>query len=116
MHTTEEQAWDRSDLFEEITVANTEDFRNDRLGCSITVTVRHPDLPEGVSAGTVYLPITLPGILKATQAAVSAIIGSVEAGVSEERRAALSLGSDGRAFHRTRLAVPSVVPNSWERR
>lgn len=109
MHNAQEQAWDRSDLFEEITVANTADLRNDRWQSSITVTVRHPDLPSGVSAGTVYLPITLPGILQATKAAVSAIVGSVETGISEEGRASLSPSGTGRAVHSEDVAVPRVV-------
>jgi len=109
MHNPEEQAWDRSDLFEEVTVANTQDFRNDRLGSSITVTVRHPHLPEGVSSGTVYLPCTLPGILKATKAAVSAILRSVEAGISEEGSASLSPRRDGRSVYCEDVAVSRMV-------
>jgi len=109
MHHPEEQAWDRSDLLEEITVANTEDFRNDRFRCSITVTVRHPDLPEGISSGTVYLPCTLPGILQATKAAISAIVSSVEAGVSEERSAALSPCRTRRSVYCEDVAVAGLV-------
>lgn len=90
MHTPEEQAWDRSDLFEEITIANAEDFRNDRLHSSITITVRHPDLPEGISSGTVYVPRSLPGVLEATKAAVSAIIRHMEARVPETGGSALA--------------------------
>jgi len=112
VHTPEEQAWDRSDLFEEITIANTEDLRNVGWDSSITITVRHPHLPKGVSSGTVYLPRTLPGILEATKAAVSAIVRSVEAGISDEGSAALSPGGARRPIHSKRVAVPRVVRDS----
>ena len=116
MHDAEEQARYGDDLLEEITVANTEDFRNDRLGCSITITVRHTDLPEGVSSGTVYLPCSLPGILQATKAAVSAILRSVEAGISEAGSATLSPGRNGSSVHRAPMVVPSVVRDCEKRR
>jgi len=111
VHHPEEQAWERSDLYEEITVANTEDLRNVGWDSSITITVRHPDLPEGVSSGTVYLSRTLPGILQATKAAISAIVGSVEAGISEAGSAALSPRGARRSVHSARMAVPRVVRN-----
>lgn len=116
MHDAEEQARYGDDILEEVTVANTEDFRNDRLGSSITITVRHPDLPEGVSQGTVYLPWSLPGVLEATKAAVSAILRSVETGISEAGRAPLSPGGNGRSVHSAAVAVPRVVRDREKRR
>lgn len=116
MHHPEEQAWERSDLLEEVTIANTEDLRDDKWGRSITITVRHPDLPKGVSAGTVYLPRTLSGILEATKAAVSAIVGSVETGVSETGSAALPPCCFGCTVHRATVALSRVGGDSGQRR
>jgi hypothetical protein len=116
VHNPEEQARYGDDVLEEITIANVEDFRNDRLERSIQFVIRHPDLPEGISAGCVYLPVSLPRILQASAAAISACVGSLETGVSEAGGAALPSNGVRRSVHSAGMVVAGLVRDSEVRR
>ena len=108
MHTADEQAWERSDLLEEITIANVEDLRNDGLESSITITIRHPDLPEGISAGRVYLPVSLAELLQAAGSAVSACKRSVEVGIPKAGSPTFPSVGLRRSLHSASMVVEIV--------
>jgi len=113
MHTTEEQAWERDDLFQEITVANVADLRNLRRNIALSLTVRHPDIPEGVSIGTVYLQAGLRHFWEALAFELPAFLRDLEARVSEARSTALSPSGDGSTVPCSALVEPCVVCGSW---
>lgn len=115
MYDAGEQAFDRDDLFEEVTIANVADFRPVRQGCAIEVVIRHPDLSEGISIGTVYVAGTLGCVLEAVAQGVSAIIRSMEAGVPEARGATLPLADFWDTVSGPRVAKPGVVPSGEKR-
>lgn len=90
MHTPEEQQGSGNDLFEEITVANVEDLRAVRRNCAVSITVRHPDIPAGISFGTFYLEGTPRRLFKALEASIPDFISDLETGISEAGSATLS--------------------------
>jgi hypothetical protein len=89
VHTADEQAWDRSDLQQEIEIENVEDHRADGPRATIEIVIRHPDLSEGVSIGPWDLSGPLGRILEACQEGIPPLLRAVEARVPEERRATL---------------------------
>jgi hypothetical protein len=116
MHTTDEQAGDRGDLFEEITVANVEDLRNLQRRCTLTLTIRHPDVPAGISFGTFYLATTPQRILEAIEASFPQFLRDLETGVSEAGRAALSLDRVWNPVSGAPVGSEGVVRNRGKRR
>lgn len=89
MHNADEQSGIGNDLFEEITVANVEDLRAVRRKCALSITIRHPDIPAGISFGTFYLEATPRLLFKALEASIPAFISDLETGVSEAGSATL---------------------------
>lgn len=114
MHTPEEQAWERSDLLEEVEVANVTDLRAMRRNCSIAITIRHPDVPEGVSIGTVYLEATPGRLLEALETHLPAFIRNLEARISVSRRSTLSPDSVWRAVYGADMAFEGLVRSGRE--
>lgn len=109
MHTPHEQAIDRDDLFEEITVANVEDHRADRPRTVITLSVSHPDLsvPFPVAAFGVYG--SLRSVLETLEANLSEVLGTMEVRVPEAGGPPLpSVGVWGPVYS-ARLAVALMV-------
>lgn len=90
MFTPEEQPRDSGDLLEEVEVANVTDLRAMRRQCALTLTVRHPDVPEGISLGTFYLAATVGCVLKEIEAHFPAFLSDLETRISEPGSAALS--------------------------
>jgi hypothetical protein len=109
MHTPEEQAWDGGDLLEEIEVANVTDLRDMRRKCSLSITIRHPDVPEGVSLGTVYLEATPGLLLEALETHIPAFLRNLEARISASRRSSLPPDSVWRAVYGEGLAFEGLV-------
>lgn len=116
MHTPDEQAWDRDDLFAEVTIENVEDNRSMRYSATITLALCHPDIPEDISLGTMYVRGTPRQLRKAFAEEVSTIIGALEAGISEARSATLSFTGDGSPLYRSPVARPGVVRSRRKRR
>jgi hypothetical protein len=116
MHTPDEQAWERGDLFEEVTVENVEADRTMRYSATITLALCHPDIPEDISLGTLYVRGTPRQLRKALASEVSAILRDLEAGISETRRASLSFTRDGSPLYRSPVASPGVVRGRGKRR
>jgi hypothetical protein len=116
MHTAEEQAWGSNDLLEEVTVANVADLRTVRRQCAVSIVVRHPDIPEGVSFGTYYVEGPLRRVLETLATSVPELFSSLEAGVPETRRAALPLDSFRRAIFGAPMGGESVVSDCPEQR
>jgi hypothetical protein len=116
MHTTEEQAWGSNDLLEEVTVANVADLRAVRRQCAITITIRHPDIPAGVSFGTFYLEGSLRRLFKALEEAIPEFVGSLETRVSEERSGAFSPTDLWGPLFSAPVGSEGVVPDSSEQR
>lgn len=111
MHTPEEQPRDGGDIFEEVTVANVAPIRSMRFSCALTIAICHPDVPEDVPLGTVYLYGSLRQLRESFATDVSAILRDMEAGISEAGSTALSPDSDGGSIFGKGLAVEDVVPN-----
>lgn len=109
-----EQAWERSDLFTEITDANVADIRADRQRAVIEITVYHPDLSEGISIGHVYLRGSLEGVFTEVDKILSALVGGMEAGVPEARRTALPLARVWGSLYRARVGLANVVRGGWQ--
>ena len=109
MHTPEEQAWERSDLQQEIEIENVEDHRTDRQRSTIEVLIRHPDLSEGISIGPWYLSGALERILEALQTNLPNLLIAMEAGIPEERRTPLSPTLFWRSVHSAGVVVEVVV-------
>jgi hypothetical protein len=104
-----EQAWERSDLLEEITVANVEDLRPNRSLGVIQITIHHPDLSEGVSIGRVYVQGTSAQLLEASAAVISAFLGCLEVGIPEAGRTPLSSADLRSTIHRALVVVARLV-------
>ena len=112
MHNPAEQAWDRDDLWEAITVANVADLRQAGRDCAITLSLRHPDIPEGFSHGTIYLHAT-PGLVwEAIETYLPSIISHMETRISDARRSTLPSGGDGRPVPRAAMVEPCLVCGS----
>lgn len=116
MFTPEEQPRDGGDLFEEITVANVEDLRQVRRNCALTITIRHPDIPAGISFGTFYLAATPNRVFEALEAYLPEFLRDLEIGVSEARSAALPLADFLGAIFGEGVVIEGVVFDSGERR
>jgi hypothetical protein len=116
VHTPDEQAWERDDLFTEITVENVEADRAVRHSITLTLAICHPDLSEDIPLGTVYLRGSLRHLRQALAEEVSDILRDLEAGVSEENGATLSFTRDGSAIYRSPMARASVVRSRRQRR
>lgn len=116
MFTPEEQPRDGGDLFEEVTVANVADLRAMRRNSALTITLRHADLPAGISFGTFYLATPPRLLFKALEAYLPQFLSDLEAGVPDERSPALSSLDILRAIFGEGVVVSDVVPDSEERR
>lgn len=116
MHTTDEQAWDRDDLFEEITIANVEDHRADRPGAIVELFIRHPNLSERVSVGTIGVSISLDSIVETMQAIIPDIFRALEIRVPEAGRSPLPPALFWRSLHSAGVVVEIVVSDSAVRR
>lgn len=115
MHTTEEQSWERSDLFEEITIENVEDLRAGGQECTIEIIIRHPHLSEGISSGSVYIQASLPSVLEAIATCLSTVVGDMEARIPETWRRPFPHRCVRSSLHRAGLAFEGLVRDSEER-
>jgi hypothetical protein len=109
MHNSENNPWGCDDLLEEVEVANVTDLRAMRRQCSVSITIRHPDLPEGISLGTVYLEGTAGLLLEALETHIPAFLRNLEARISTTRRSALSPDSVWRAVYGEGMAFEGLV-------
>lgn len=116
MHTPEEQAWDRDDLFEEVQVANVEDHRADRRRPTIEVLIRHPDLSQPIPVGPWYLSGSLERVIEACETHLPEFLCAMEARVPETRSAAFSPALFWRAIHSAGLVVEVVVSDCEDER
>jgi len=116
VHTPDEQAWDRSDLQQEVEVENVADYRYLRHELALTISLCHPDISDAIPIGTIYLRGTLGQLRKALAEDVSRLLSDLEVGVSKARRASLSFTGDGCPVYRSRMVVPRVVRNSRKSR
>lgn len=116
MHSPEEQKVDRDDLFEEIAVANVADLRQVRRQCAVTITIRHPDIPAGISYGTFYFSATPQRVFEALEAHLPAILRNLETGVPKKRRAALPHAGVRRTVYSEAMGGEKLVRNSKVRR
>lgn len=82
MHTPEEQAWDRDDLFEEIAHEIDEAYLDGRSVGIIKVAVRNFDLPATVSNGIIYVQIPFPFLLQTVAAGIPDGLRDLETRVS----------------------------------
>lgn len=115
MFTPEEQPRDGGDLFEEITVANVADLRAMRRNTAITITLRHADLPAGISFGTFYLAAPPNRVFKALEAYLPEFLRDLEAGVPEAGSATLSSIDFLRAIFGEGVVITGVVPGGEQR-
>lgn len=116
MHTADEQAWERDDLFQEVQVENVEANRAMRYSATITLSICHPDISEDISLGTLYVRGTPRQLRKAFAEEVSTILGALEAGISEANGATLPSARARRAIHRAPVARAGVVRGRGKRR
>jgi hypothetical protein len=116
VHTPDEQAWDRDDLQQEIAEQNAPSVRAMRYSCAITIAICHPDISEDIPLGTVYVRGTPQQLRETFAEDVSEILRDLEIGISETWGTPLSFSRAGRAFYRSRLAIPRVVRHSRKRR
>jgi len=88
VHTPEEQAWDRSDLQQEVEVENVEAHRANRPRGTISISLCHPDISSVVSLGPWELPGSPSDILEAVETHLPDLLRNMEARIPEERRTA----------------------------
>jgi hypothetical protein len=115
MHTTDEQSWDRDDLYEAI--ASEIDAAYIKAGPrgALTVTVRNFDVPACVSNGILYIQIPFLHLLEAVAASIPASLCNMETGISAEGGTALSLDRIGTPLPESELVVESVVRDGKQR-
>lgn len=109
MHTTDEQTWDRDDLWEEVAREIDAAYLQGRPCGIVKVSVRDFDLPARVSNGKLYVQVPLGFILEEIEANIPESLRHLEARISVTRSAPLSLTRLRRAFHRQRMAVSRLV-------
>lgn len=112
MHTTDEQAWDRSDLQQEVEVENVEDHRADRPRATIDLVIRHPDVSETISLGPWELSVSLGLILQTLETSLPDLLCDLEAGVPKTRRATLSRADIWRPVPREGMVIEVLVRDS----
>ena len=115
MHTPDEQAWDRDDLWDQIAREVDEAFLENRPCGIVKVTVRDFDLPARLSNGKLYVQIPFGFLLEEIEAGVPERFRDMEIRVSIAGRATLPLAGLRRAFHRSRVAIKGVVPGGRKR-
>ena len=109
MHTPEEQAWDRSDLQQEIEVENVADYRAARPRGSFCIVIRHPDVSSSFSIGPFDVPGSSGSILEAIVAAIPELLRHLEVGIPEAGSAALSSNDFWRAVFGEELVESHLV-------
>ena len=114
MHTPEEQAWDRDDLFQEVQVENVEDHRADRPRGTVTITLCHTDLSTALQFGPWVLHARPLDILQKIEKSLPAFLRDMEAGVPEERRSALPSNGFWSSLSREGMVVEVLVLDSEE--
>jgi hypothetical protein len=109
MHTPDEQAWARDDLLTEITIENVADVRSVRYVAAVTFAVCHPDIPEGIPLGAIYVSGSPRFIWQKLAKDVPEILSDLEIGVSVAWGAPLSPDRDGSSIFGKGLVVEDVV-------
>lgn len=104
MHTPEKETRIGDDVLQAIALAVAEAMRDDSESQAFIFSLCDVDLPAFVRDGTLYVQAPLPLIFDAFAAYVSDGLSHLEARISEARRSALALDSDGRAIHRAPVA------------
>lgn len=110
MHTTEEQSWDRTDLWDEIAREIDEAYLAGQPKGIVKITLCDLDIPARISDGKLYVQIPFGFILEAVDAGIPESLRHLETRVSITSRATLSSTRLRGAFHRARMAVSGLVP------
>jgi len=116
MHTPEEQPRGGGDLQQEIEIENVTPVREVRLELTFQFALRHPDISTPIPLGTVYVRAPSGRIWETVEAYLPELIRDLEAGVSEEGRAALSPRSVGGPVSGASMVIPRVVRRRRVRR
>ena len=97
MHNPEKETRNGDDVLEALALAVAQAMRDGSEAETLVFTLCDVDLPAFVRNGTIYLQAPLPLVFDAFAAYISDGLSHLEARISEARRAALALDSDGRA-------------------
>lgn len=112
MHTPDEQAWNRSDIQQEVEVENVADYRSDRPRATIELVIRHVDVSEPISLGPWNVSGSLGSVLQTCETYLPAFLSDMEVRVPEARRATLPPNDLWRAVFSEGVAIEVVVFDS----
>jgi hypothetical protein len=109
MHTADEQAWDRSDLYYEVEGAHVEEDSADRPRATFALVIRHPDVSSTFSIGPFYVPGTPGSVLQAIAEAIPELLRHLEIGIPDARSAALSSPDFWDSVYREDIVIAHLV-------